>query len=143
MPPRPQRSQPSSRQLEVVTCMGPTELQGINVDSTSHLSTVTHSTKPPSHLDPCTQSNIPPPFGSESNAVTPVGGPPTYPPPALPPGVPPPAAPPGLPKTLTSQMSVPTPLKPPPIPSRSSLSFRQASLSLPLGQPPPPPPRNK
>ncbi|XP_048518295.1 MAP kinase-activating death domain protein isoform X6 [Dendroctonus ponderosae] len=143
MPPRPQRSQPS-QQLKVVTCIVPAELQGISVDSTCNLSTVTHSTKPPAHFIPCTQSSLSPSaFGPESSAVTPVGGPPTYPPPALPPGVSPPAAPPGQTKTLTSQISVPTPLKPPPIPSRSSLPFRQASLGPPLGQPPPPPPRNK
>ncbi|XP_050299594.1 MAP kinase-activating death domain protein isoform X2 [Anthonomus grandis grandis] len=78
----------------------------------------------------------------QSVAGTPVGGPPSYPPPALPLGVPPPAPPPG-PKVLSSQMSMPAPLKPPPIPSRSSVPFRQTSLGPPIGQPPPPPPRPK
>ncbi|XP_060532384.1 MAP kinase-activating death domain protein isoform X2 [Cylas formicarius] len=70
---------------------------------------------------------------------TPGGGPPTYPPPALPAGVAPPAAPPHQ-KTLTSQISMPATLKPPPVPSRSTPPCRQGSVNRP---PPPPPPRPK
>ncbi|XP_076254391.1 rab3 GDP-GTP exchange factor isoform X5 [Rhynchophorus ferrugineus] len=109
-------------------------------DPSTQLSALTHSSK--SHLLPSPQPGIPPPTSPEPGSITPVGGPPAYPPPALPPGVAPPAPPPG-PKTLTSQMSMPNPLKPPPVPTRSSLPYRQGSLALPLGQPPPPPPRNK
>ncbi|KAL3267186.1 hypothetical protein HHI36_011323 [Cryptolaemus montrouzieri] len=73
----------------------------------------------------------------EAGAVTPTGGPPSYPPPALPPGVQPPAPPPGNIKPVTVSPQVPPcrPGKPPPIPHRSSLS-RQLST-------PPPPPRPK
>ncbi|XP_017780292.1 PREDICTED: MAP kinase-activating death domain protein isoform X2 [Nicrophorus vespilloides] len=68
---------------------------------------------------------LPPPHSPEPGTVTPVGGPPSYPPPALPPGVPPPAAPPG--KVLYSRPSVP-----PPVPSRNLPPFS-----------PQPPPRPK
>ncbi|XP_065159593.1 MAP kinase-activating death domain protein isoform X6 [Atheta coriaria] len=64
------------------------------------------------------------PVSPEPGTVTPVGGPPAYPPPALPPGVQPPAPPPG--KVLTSRPNVP-----PPVP------HRQGSVST--GAPPPPP----
>lgn len=106
------------------------------------LTNLTHINPKQPHLIPSPQPTLPPPCSPEPGSVTPVGGPPTYPPPALPPGVAPPARPPG-PKTLTTQMSIPAPLKPPPVPSRTSLPFRQASLGPPLGQPPPPPPRTK
>lgn len=65
-----------------------------------------------------------PEMGFEAGSVTPVGGPPSYPPPALPVGVQPPAAPP----------CVVRPSKPPPIPTRN---LPHKSPSLP--QPPPRP----
>ncbi|XP_057656442.1 MAP kinase-activating death domain protein isoform X1 [Diorhabda carinulata] len=80
---------------------------------------------------------VPPPPSPEPGSVTPIGGPPKYPPPALPPGVAPPAPPPGV-KTIHSQLSLPS-SKPPPIPSRSMQS-RQMTIS---SQPPQPPPRPK
>lgn len=71
----------------------------------------------------------------EAGSVTPVGGPPSYPPPALPPGVPPPAAPPGLKSySVPAQLPGVRPSKPPPIPSRNL--NRQPSS-------PQPPPRQK
>ncbi|KAI4462781.1 hypothetical protein MML48_4g00015086 [Holotrichia oblita] len=71
----------------------------------------------------------------EAGSVTPVGGPPAYPPPALPPGVPPPAPPPGMKGFgIPAQLSGTRPLRPPPVPSRN----------LPPGSvPPQPPPRPK
>ncbi|KAK9738591.1 DENN (AEX-3) domain [Popillia japonica] len=71
----------------------------------------------------------------EAGSVTPVGGPPAYPPPALPPGVPPPAPPPGMKGFgVPAQLSGTRPLRPPPVPSRN----------LPPGSvPPQPPPRPK
>lgn len=76
----------------------------------------------------------------EPGSVTPLGGPPKYPPPALPPGVAPPAPPPGIIKTLPAQLSTTTPpsIKPPPVPSRSAIA-KQISVT----QPPQPPPRPK
>ncbi|XP_066247260.1 MAP kinase-activating death domain protein isoform X3 [Euwallacea similis] len=111
-------------------------------DPSLHPLTFTHQSPKPQKLLPSPQPSLPPPVSSDPSPITPIAGPPSYPPPALPPGVAPPAPPPGT-KTLTSQMSVPVPIKPPPVPSRSSLPFRQTSLGPPLGQPPPPPPRNK
>lgn len=71
----------------------------------------------------------------EAGSVTPVGGPPAYPPPALPPGVPPPAPPPGMRSFgVPAQLAGTRPLRPPPVPSRN----------LPPGSgPPQPPPRPK
>ncbi|CAG9766594.1 unnamed protein product [Ceutorhynchus assimilis] len=96
-----------------------------------HVPAKTHLQPTTTHLQPTTTADPP-------GSITPQGGPPTYPPPALPAGVPPPAPPPFNPKVLTSQMSMPA-KPPPPIPSRSKLPFRQASV----GVPPPPPPRHK
>lgn len=75
------------------------------------------------------------PSSPEQGSVTPVGGPPSYPPPALPPGVPPPAPPPGLKGfAIPAQLSGARPVKPPPVPSRNL--NRQPSS-------PQPPPRQK
>lgn len=71
----------------------------------------------------------------ESGSVTPVTGPPTYPPPALPPGVQPPAPPPGLKGfVVPAQLPGGRPARPPPVPSRNL--NRQPSS-------PQPPPRQK
>ncbi|XP_018576848.1 MAP kinase-activating death domain protein isoform X6 [Anoplophora glabripennis] len=90
---------------------------------------------PPSP-NPCV---IPPPVSPDPGSITPMGGPPKYPPPALPPGVAPPAPPPGI-KTIPAQLSttIPPHITPPPIPSRT-IPPRQISIS----QPPQPPPRPK
>lgn len=142
MPPQHQTHKPqSSGQQFNLPVKAPEPIQEKKDESATHLSILTHSPKI-QHRLPTHQPVLPPPVSPEPGSVTPVGGPPTYPPPALPVGVAPPAPPPGT-KVLTSQMSVPVPMKPPPIPSRSTLPFRQASLGPPLGQPPPPPPRNK
>lgn len=58
------------------------------------------------------------PASPEPGSVTPVGGPPTYPPPELPSGVQPPALPPGTRFPVPSQGGV-RPVRPPPIPSRN------------------------
>ncbi|XP_030755962.1 MAP kinase-activating death domain protein isoform X7 [Sitophilus oryzae] len=144
MPPQPQPTHriPSTTQAHGVisSVRVPTSTQGRHEETASQLSALTRS--PKSQLLASTQAGHPPPTSPEPGSITPIGGPPTYPPPALPAGVAPPAQPP-TPKTLTSQLSMPTSLKPPPVPSRTSLPYRQGSLVLPLGQPPPPPPRNK
>lgn len=70
-------------------------------------------------------------FIPETGTVTPVGGPPRYPPPALPPGVPPPAPPPGRSFAVPLQL----PARPPPVPSRATLPRQPSS--------PQPPPRPK
>lgn len=83
---------------------------------------------------------IPAPLPSETGSVTPVGGPPKYPPPALPPGVAPPARPPGVIKTLSVQLSTTTSpsARPPPVPTRN-ITARQISVTQPPPQPPPRP----
>ncbi|GJQ84730.1 hypothetical protein Trydic_g21135 [Trypoxylus dichotomus] len=106
------------------------------VPSTQH---VTHQQLPqqePSPSQPVRETPTPPQQQAfESGSVTPVGGPPSYPPPALPPGVPPPALPPGMKNFgIPAQLSGTRPLRPPPVPSRN----------LPPGSvPPQPPPRPK
>ncbi|XP_071056798.1 MAP kinase-activating death domain protein isoform X2 [Onthophagus taurus] len=83
----------------------------------------------------------------ESGSVTPIGGPPSYPPPALPPGVPPPAAPPGAKSFGIPVQQGIRPLRPPPVPSRNlppGSGGLPHQMSLQSSHPPPqPPPRPK